>query len=142
MLSFNVTTGARALQRYTRDFKRAIDGALEETAQAIPKILADQYTQGQAPSGKANRPNEPETVEAKAEQLGHATPLRGRGEVLSDPARYRVQRQSDGNWHVEPPEEREQAIRALRARGYEVHEVPPAAVDVLKEAIRRRLGAR
>lgn len=75
----------------------------------------------------------------KARRFGHATPLLASG-ALSDPARYLIHAAPDGwTYILHPPQERAQVIGHLRARGYEVFELPAEAVAWLTEELRGRL---
>ena len=141
MFEIKVTING-SLKKYGRKLNTAVRASVRETARAVPRLLAKSYRAGLAPDGSPNKPNEPPTIESKSKDLGHSTPLRGRKEVLSDAKRYRVDRVSDSQWHVLPPEEREDAVRALRNKGYSVHEVPKGAEEVLERALAKRLDIR
>jgi len=119
---------------------QAGNGAREVVARASPEILSEQYRQGLTPDGSPNKLNEEDTREQKIRQLGHATSLRGRQEVLSDPGLYVLLESPNGGWVILPPTEREDAIRGLRDKGYRVHEMPEAARDLLEEELTRRLA--
>lgn len=118
---------------------RAIAPAIQATGQRIRADVRPRIDSRTAPSGKAQRANTPATSAAKRKRVGHDIPLKDTG-ILSDPDRYTVAASDGGHTcTISPPTERRNVITHLRAKGYEVLEIPAEAKAWLEEELTARL---
>ena len=118
---------------------RAIAPAVQATGQRIRADVRPRIDSRTAASGKAQKANTPATSAAKRRRVGRDIPLNAQG-ILSDPDRYTLS-PSDGGLTctISPPTERRNQIPHLRAKGYEVFEMPAEAKVWLEEELAARL---
>lgn len=105
--------------------------AMEKAALRANAAAAEDYVQevcaniqsGKAPDGSGQKSNKPSTSRQKRRTLGHARPLVGKTETLSNPSRWRI-RVARGVVIVTPPEERITELRYISRLGYKTTGIP------------------
>jgi hypothetical protein len=132
-------TATRLLELMASRVNMAATDALVEFGKLVIKENTDRIPRRVAPSGLDQKENSESYKPIKLMRLGHTIPLWGKDEMLKNPALYTIDRRIL-KIILRPPKHRRKVIEYLRAKGYDVWDVPNEIKgrrpsDVLKEMI-------
>lgn len=131
MSSVQVDIRARVIPQ----LKAKIEAALKSTAEYIVTANVESVLGQTTPNGAPQKQNNPGYARSKLKILGHSIPLLHKESSFITSGNYRVEAFKDGDsfgYVIYPPDRRADIIDDLRDAGYELFEIPEAAVEFIK----------